>query len=144
MRRIQFRVDDLPPKKGGEKSMWSKPAEAKKLIALRKEALKALKSQEHFIGDVRLTLRVHVGFRNRGLGKKGSGDLDNFVAGVCDGLMPAQQEPAIDQELWSQNPAVDPEIPVAFEDDSQVVKINAEKLVVPEDHSWYEIELEGE
>ena len=148
MRRIRFRVkEELPPKKTRSKkggSMWSSKTEARRLIALREKALHKMGSQPLFAGDVRLTLRVHVGFRDKGLGNKGSGDLDNFVSGVCDGLMNAQGQPNIDEDLWRENPDVHPTRSIAFKDDSQVVKINAEKLAIPEDHSWYEIELEGE
>ena len=53
-------------------------------------------------------------------------------------------QPNIDEDLWRENPDVHPTRSIAFKDDSQVVKINAEKLAIPEDHSWYEIELERE
>ena len=123
MRRIRFRVDDLPPKKRAGTEI-----QTTRLTTLRK-ALGALRPQafEPFENDVRLALSVHVGFLEENKsGETGSGDLDNFVAGVCDGLKKTDSEEYV------------------ISDDSKVVKIVAEKLVVPEDDSWYEIELEGE
>ena len=129
MRRIRFLVKDkskdlLPPKKRPRSTI-----QKDRLIALKKEALEALRLQASgpFENEVRLALSVHVGFalENKS-GNRGSGDLDNFVAGVCDGLKKADSEEYV------------------ISDDSKVVKIHAEKLVGPDDHSWYEIVLEGE
>ena len=125
MRRIQFRVkNQLPPKKRPRSEI-----QKGRLFALKQEALDALRSQTSgpFKHDVRLALSVHVRFaEEQKSGNKGSGDLDNFIAGVCDGLKKADSEEYV------------------ISDDSKVVKIYAEKLVGPDDSSWYEIELEGE
>ena len=129
MRSIEFQVKDkskdlLPPKKRPRSKI-----QTDRLIALKKEALGALRSQafEPFENNVRLALRVHVGFpQEQKSGNRGSGDLDNFVAGVCDGLKKADSEEYV------------------VSDDSKVVKINAEKMVGPDDYSWYEIVLEGD
>ena len=148
MRRISFTVEGhLPPKKHGKprgdeaRSMWGKEREAKRLIELRQYALAALGSQERFRGDVRLTLRVHIGPDERIQGN--GGDLDNFIAGVCDGLMAAQQNPRFDPKLWSQHPEVCPNRHIAFEDDSQVVQVDARKFI---NHraSRYKVVLTGE
>ena len=129
MRRIEFEVKDqskdlLPPKKRPRSQI-----QKERLIALRKEALGALRSQssEPFENNVRLAVSVHVGFaQEQKSGNRGSGDLDNFVAGVCDGLKKAESEEYV------------------ISDDSKVVKINAEKSVGPDNYSWYAIVLEGE
>ena len=154
MRPIQFEVHGkLPPKKDGAKSMWGKhtDTEPKRLIALRRGALKALGSQPPFAKGIRLALRVHVGRQapvSVNAGAKGFGDLDNFVAGVCDGLMAAHEN--VRKEDWHplfhepENSDVVPTETIAYEDDSNVVKIDAEKIVGPGDHCYYEIELEGE
>jgi len=148
MRRIRFRVDgELPPKKHGKpkkgeaRSMWGKKREAKRLIRLREGALAALGSQGPFTRDVRLTLRVHIGPEHRAQGN--GGDLDNFVAGVCDGLMAAQQRPKHDSALWSKHPTVCPTRPIAFDDDLQVVQIDAKKFAINEP-SWYRVVVTGE
>ena len=141
MRNIRFRVaNELPPKKDGANSMWGKRTEAPRLIALRKAALEALGDQRPFTQEIRLTLRVHVGLQN----DLRSGDLDNFITGVCDGLMASAPRssvhPLFDE---SENSAVHPSKTIAVADDFQIMKIDAEKLAgLGEDH-WYEIKLEG-
>ena len=142
MRNIQFKVEnELPPKKDGANSMWGKRTEAPQLIALRKAALGALGDRRPFTREIRVTLRVHVGRQN----DVRSGDLDNFITGVCDGLMACNPRSAI-HPLFDKNgnSTVHPSKTIAIVDDSQVVKIDAEKLAgLGEDH-WYEIKLEGE
>ena len=150
MTTISFQVNGWPPNiKKNAKSMLRNPTQAERLNALRKAARAALGGQACFTRDIRLVLvlRVHVGrLEDERSGNSGSGDLDNFVSGVCDGLMRAHPNtPSTSfHDLFRkpENSDVHPTKSLAFEDDSQVVKINAEKLVGPEDHSWYEIELE--
>ncbi len=142
MRRIRFRVDCVPPKKDGSNSMWGKPTQAQRLIALRKAAVEARGSQPCFISGIRLTLSVHVGPQPGD--DKNRGDLDNFIAGVCDGLMAAQNDPKIDSSFNEfRGSDVHPTSTVVIQNDSEVVKIDAEKLHV-DGESWYEVELEGE
>ena len=120
--------------------MWGKPTEAGRLIALREKALEVLGTQQPFTSKIQLTLRVHVPRNDRS-----TGDLDNFVAGVCDGLMKAADgvsaPPPFDE---SENSAVRPDKTIAIRDDSEVLKIDAEKIVCPGGGYWYEIELAGE
>ena len=136
MRKIEFRVDnELPPKKGAATSMWGNPTEEPRLNALRKKAREAVGSQP-FTKRIRLTLHLHVGdgfLRKRSADPGNFGDLDNFIGGVCDGLM----SPHSNKESFYPSFC-------AIEDDSEVVKIDAEKRVGPGDHCWYEIVLEGE
>ena len=142
MRSIRFRVEnELPPKKDGATSMWGKPTEARRLIALRTAALAALGDQQPFSQEIRLALRVHVGLRN----DRSSGDLDNFVTGVCDGLMAADSRSTVHPSFEeSENSTVHPAKAIAIVDDSEVTKIDAEKLSGLGKDPWYEIELEGE
>ena len=142
MRNIRFRVNgELPPKKDGATSMWGKPTEARRLIALRLAAHNALGGQRPFEIDIQLTLRVHVGPQN----DRRSGDLDNYVTGVCDGLMAAAPASSVNQ-LFREPKAsiVNPSKTVAIVDDSQIVKIEAVKLAGLGGGEWYEIELEGD
>ena len=142
MRHIRFKVEkELPPKKDGATSMWGKPTEARRLIELRTAALEALGDQPPFTRDIRLTLRVHVGLRN----DRHAGDLDNFIAGVCDGLMAGDPRSSVHPSFdESENSSVHPSKTIAIFDDSQVMKIDAEKLSGLSDDHWYEIKLEGE
>ena len=151
MRRIQFQVDDqLPPKKHGRKSMWNRKTEAGRLIVLREKALHKMRCQPLFTGNIRLTLNVHVGCQARVVvkaGEKGFGDLDNFVSGVCDGLMAAHPNVIPDPSLWPEESDIHPTKPIAFLDDAKITEINAKKCIDPGKRCWYEIgleELEGE
>jgi Holliday junction resolvase RusA-like endonuclease len=126
MRRISFEVKgELPPKKRPRSEI-----QKARLNALRDKAREALRSQANdvpFARDVRLTLSVHIGLEDdRKKGKWGPGDLDNFVAGVCDGL----------KEEHSAR--------FGISDDSKVVRIDAKKVVGPDPESWYVVVLEGE
>ena len=91
----QFSVSYLPPKKDGAQSMWGKPVEAKRLVALRTLAQNAIKGNPPFQSRIKLNLTVYVGMKN----DKTTGDLDTFVAGVCDGLMAAYPSGKLDP-IW--------------------------------------------
>ena len=125
METIEFEVHgELPPKKRPRSKI-----QKDRLIALKTGALDALRLQASgpFENEVHLALSVHVGLaRQNKSGNKGSGDLDNFVSGVCDGLKKADSEEYV------------------ISDDSKVVKICAEKMISPDDHCWYKVVLEGE
>lgn len=140
MGSIQFQVkEQLPPKKGGAISMWNDGTQERRLIQLRKEAAAAFEkngSPPPFTKNIQLTLRLEVGegfLRKRSADPNNFGDLDSLVAGVCDGL----QRPPLDRECFFPSFC-------AIENDSQVVKIVAEKDLSPGHHCYYRIELEGE
>ena len=140
-RRIQFQVArELPPKKDGANSMWAKRAEVPRLIALRRAAFEALAGQPAFRSNISLELEVHC----PQMPGRGGGDLDNFVTGVCDGLMAAAIGARSDPR-WEVPglESVHPSKTVAIEDDSAVVSINATKsadVATP----WYRVCLQGE
>ena len=141
MRQIRFRIEgELPPKKDGANSMWGKATEARRLIALRTGALKALRGQQPLSTNISLTLRVHVGPIN----DQRSGDLDNYVTGVFDGLMAANPRSSIHPSFQDpKNAAVHPSICIAIIDDSEVISMAAEKLAGEGELEWYEIDLQG-
>lgn len=149
-----FRVDGLPPNKAGGsgKSMWRNEDQARRLIALRNEAHKKL-GPRLLTGKVRLTLKVHVGIpewesldtEDRQKALIGRGDLDNFVAGVCDGLAAAHDR-KVEDETWdeafnSESAEIRPSEAIAYKDDSWVFEIRAAK-VIHSGKDWYEIALE--
>ena len=146
MQPISFKVEgELPPKKSGAKSMWGNRTDTERLIVLRRAALGAVASAP-FTGPVRLSLSIHVGDQASvvtNAGKNGFGDLDNFVGGVCDGLMAADPS-AEPHELFDQpqNADVDPTKKIAFWDDQQVMEIHARTRIAPGNHCWYEVGLE--
>lgn len=155
MRRISFEVKgELPPKKDGANSMWGKEkcTEPKRLIALRKKALEELGSKPDFIDgepyfekteSIRLELSIQVAsWRRDTSGEKGSGDLDNFITGVCDGLMKAHPRAKINPLfLRPENSDVDPAKAIVFADDSQVTQICARRRFGPADE--YVVVVEG-
>ena len=152
----RFQVNGLPPNKSVKGSMWANEEQAHRLIALREAAL-TKPVPRVFAGPVRLTLKVHVGIPDwdtldtdaRRKALKECGDLDNFVAGVCDGLMKAHPNTLKvprpkGHPLLSFPEHVRPSKPIAFKDDSQIMKIDAERIVSSGDHRWYEVVLEEE
>ena len=141
MRQISFRVEGtLPPKKDGANSMWNKDAEAPRLVALRHQALETLGGQPPFSWEIRLGISIYVGRSNT----RTTGDLDNFIAGICDGLMKADWR-ANQHELFSkpENASIHPLEAIAIDDDSQIVEIHAEKLTGEPEDQWYEVEIRG-
>ncbi len=73
-----------------------------------------------------------------------SGDLDNHITGICDGLMAAN--PLVKTHpRWQEPDVADicPDRIVGLVDDSQVVQIRARR-VVDASSPWYRLILEGE
>jgi len=140
MSRIHFTVPGLPPKKHGEQSMWGLEIEARRLEALRRAAHQAMAGDSPMRANICLSLTAHVGPVN----DRQTGDLDSFIAGVCDGLMAAAPGAKLD-DLWADaSPrAIHPDNPIAILDDSEVISIEARKIVGDSDEPWYEIMLEG-
>jgi hypothetical protein len=142
VRRIEFRVQSqLPPKKDGANSMWAKPVEVDRLIALRRAALEALAGQPPLRANISLELELHYPLLSPG---RQTGDLDNFITGVCDGLMAANPRIARDAR-WDtpELAAISPFHTVAIVDDAAIVSITARKI----DGSgpvWYRVALVGE
>jgi len=140
MAKYQFQVKGLPPKKDGAQSMWGKPSEAKRLVALRQAAFQALKEQLPLQSNIKLTLNIHLPVNNRSIG-----DLDTFVTGLCDGLMATPYGGKLDP-IWDNKELknIHPTNTIAIHDDSQVVSIQAEKIFGGGSQQWYEVVLEGE
>ncbi len=141
MRYEFFILADLPPKKDGAQSMFGKPLEAKRLVKLRQAALEAFRGQPPLRSNIKLSIKVYVGQVNN----MSTGDLDNFVTGICDGLMQADMRAKMDS-IWSKPGMEDihPSKTIAIVDDSQVVHIEAIKVVGDSHQQGYEIILEGE
>lgn len=140
MSSYSFSVKGLPPKKDGAQSMWGKPLEAKRLVALRKSALESLKGDPPLASNIKLTLKIHLPANNRMIG-----DLDNFIIGICDGLMATPYGGKLDP-IWEDPDLVciHPSKPIAVMDDCEMVSIQAEKIIDNNDQPWYEICLGGE
>lgn len=136
---MTFTVDGLPPKKDGANSMWGKPVEVDRLIALRRAAHDALQGAGPMAGLV--ALRVRIGVPGGKL--RSAGDLDNFLTGICDGLQAAHPRSFL-AEAWValEGSGVHPGQPLVLVNDANVVSITAEKVEVREGSASYEIRVE--
>ena len=132
------RIEGLPPKKDGANSMWNKPAEVSRLIKLREAAVASFADRTPYDRNIGLTIIVHVGKENT----KQTGDLDNFITGICDGLMAADPKATLSTDWNSVSNSLHPSQQIAIADDSQITSIHAEK-VCDESGQWYSIELYG-
>jgi len=149
-KNIVFKVNGKPP----QKSKWS-GKNADLVIALRKAALESRKRaglDKCITSNVKLKLSVHApNFDNRDYVQSGDfdderyvGDLDSLVAGVCDYLSKAPEEPGrnnfFPSPLFDQEPDIGPTISLIIEDDSQIKIISAEKII--SDELFYVVEIE--
>ena len=138
--RIDAEILGLPPKKDGANSMWAKEAEVPRLVALRRAVADAVAGRAPLNHQVLLELETHLPECDPRL----SGDLDNQITGICDGLMAAH--PRIRTHSRWQEPDVadiSPDRVVGLVDDSKVVEIRARR-VVDASSPWYRLILEGE
>jgi len=143
--RVRFIVRGRPPKKHGEKSMWTRNDEAPRIALLREKALEArmkLGINYCFHSMVSLELRIFVP-KSR---LETVGDLDNFITGVCDGLQAADSKvlPYL-HEIFREpgREGIDPRKALLIENDSKVVSIIAKKLGLDEDQDeYYEVIVE--
>ncbi len=129
--RIEFTVVGLPPKKHGEKSMWARKDEARRVASLRKEALEArLESglTEPFSSLVALELQIFVPKSKL----ESIGDLDNFITGICDGLQAADPkvQSNLDETLKILKGESHPKHALLIANDAKVVSIIARKIAL--------------
>ena len=134
---VSFVVQGLPPKKDGSTSMWNKPLERTRLIALRCATLEAQGAQAPSTCSFSLTLEVHVGPVNT----RAIGDLDNFITGVCDGLQAAAGNSIGIEWEAPELALIHPSRAIAFVDDVHAVSIVARKVIADE-APWYRVTLE--
>ena len=134
--RLRLEVYEAPPKKDGANSMWRKPAEVPRLKALRLAAAEAVTQEKPPpTGAVHLSLQVYAAPQ--------CGDLDNFITGICDGLMAAHPGTPIDPALWSEVPeGARPDRPILFADDARVARIQAERFEEDSASPHYVLEVE--
>jgi len=144
--RISFTVDGKPPRK----SSWGEDNDL--ILKLRQEALKARNREELsecFHGPVKLTLTIFapnvINLKYKQIGdddpKLYVGDLDSFVAGVCESLQPAPTN--FDRKIskiFDGHEDVSPDVAILVDNDCQVVKINARKI--PNEKIYYVVKVE--
>jgi hypothetical protein len=134
---LQFKVEGLPPKKDGANSMWQKPSEIPRLKALRLVAIAAMQGNIVWESE-RLILRLRISAHIR------DGDLDNFITGVCDGLMGAHANIPRPLQAWLDVPdAIHPRHAIVFRDDSLITQIIAQRIEPIAGERFYEVEIES-
>lgn len=120
--------------------MWGKSHELPRIQALRHAAIRAIDPGGPFRRNICLELEVHVTPANLAT----SGDLDNFITGVCDSLQAAAGDKwrahRWEGKEWE---GVQPGDVVAIENDSQIVSIAARKISDAA-HPWYKVVVYGD
>lgn len=133
MTNIEFSVDGLPPIKRGSQSMWGK--QIARIKALRAAAAAKPHTPATLEETVHLWVVVFAEVRD--------GDLDGFVAGICDGLQPAPANVVayLTDNDWLELPdRARPDQALGFIDDRAISRIDAERRA-PEGERQYEVSV---
>jgi hypothetical protein len=143
LRKYTIKVNgDRPPKKKGNRSMFNEESrEARHVVTLRKAAKQAFGTDRPVREPVTLTLEIHTG-----MGNVVSGDLDSYIAGVCDALMAAHDNAERGLHPDFRDPAnadIDPMQAIGLYDDDEIVEIHAKKVTREQGAPHYEVVLEG-
>ena len=133
--KLQLSLPGLPPKKDGANSMWRKGVEMKRLKTLRLVAYQEFNNHSMIESPIHLTLRVYSLPRQ--------GDLDNFITGICDGLMAIHPLTPIDATDWEDLPLeARPHNKLVFKDDALIDRIEAQRFPPDGPEPRYQIELD--
>jgi len=146
-KKISFDIAGKPPRK----SNWDGD-DVQQVIKLREEALKARTEAgltDCFHKPIKFTLIVYapnitdLEYKQTGDDdpKKYVGDLDSFVAGVCEYLQPAPKNPELGFNHFDGKEEIGPLVPLIIENDSQIIEINAHKE--ESETQSYHIEIES-
>jgi len=137
--RIEFTVKGRPPKKHGEKSMWTRDDEASFVVSLREKALEARSKAglgDCFRSFVVLELTVFVPQSQL----ESVGDLDSLITGICDGLQAADSKVLPYLHKIFQEPGrekIDPRNALLIDNDAKVVSITARKEALYKDQEMH-------
>ena len=109
-------------------------------MALRTQAQSACGIDAPLSGDIHLTVEIHCPVNEL----HSIGDLDNFITGICDGLMAAATRTPVG-EPWAAPTleGIHPLKCIGIRDDRYVVAISARKLASESGELWYRVVLEG-
>ncbi len=133
--RIKFTVDGRPPRKNGSKSCWASD-EAHYVLTLRTKAYEAKNKAklDLLTTPVRIELTIFApNITNRSNSQTYIGDLDTFVAGVCESLQPADSK-VIPNIIFKDKEEIHPHKPLILKDDAQVVEVLAKKTFDTKEH----------
>jgi len=140
--KYEFKVEGtVPPKNVKVKSMWNDSTEVQRLIEFRKKAYDALDGSLPLSKDIVLSIEIH-------LPRNSTGDLDNFIKGICDGLSVIKStdnpnyeiHPDFDKREYEN---IHPKTFAMIEDDGEIIEITATKAVEDIEEPFYEITVEG-
>lgn len=140
--RIKFTVNDRPPQKHGEQSVWAQDVEAPRIVSLRKAALEARQeagADKAF--DLLVAMEVHVFMPKAQL--ESIGGLDSLVAGVIDGLQAVDTNVTPHKVFQELPKEADPSQPLLITDNAKIVLILARKMAFTESQEFrYEVAVE--
>lgn len=140
---IEFTVEGRPPRKYRANSLWSDNNEAPLILKLRKHAFSVMKQyqiQPYLTGTIELELTVYApNVTNIDESHKYVGDLDAFVAGVCESIYSADKQVKKLHPIFDNEKEVDPCLPLIIKNDSQVISIIAKKE--PSETTFYKIKI---
>ena len=115
--------------------MWRKRSELQHLIALRKAAAEAMQGIPLIQSEITMNICIYA--------DPHQGDLDNFITGICDGLMAAHRRTPVDLLAWMDLPEeARPDHPICFQDDVLIQLVTAERKEPDARGSRYIVELE--
>jgi len=141
--KYKFEVNGIvPPRNVKGKSMWNNDTEVPRTIELRKKAYEALNGSLPLSEEITLDIKIYL---PRDYNKPG--DLDNFIKGICDGLMKCPDHPQLklhDTFEYPEHEKIYPKSFAMIEDDEKIVKITATKTVEDIEEPFYEVVIEGE
>jgi hypothetical protein len=121
--------------KDGANSMWRNGSEFERLKNLRIAAVQAMGGRSPATSLIHLSLRLYAAPEN--------GDLDNFITGICDGLIAAHSRTPIELNFWAGLPELaQPNRSICYMDDKLITRIIAERLTSDAHDQHYEVELE--
>jgi Holliday junction resolvase RusA-like endonuclease len=140
MVRVVFRVAGKPPKKIRGKSLWTADSQASLVRELRKAAYIERENLkiEPLKNEVLLQIEVQLPTLNNNPMRQELfwGDLDNIVSGICESLQKANTR----YKFISDDSANGK--PILYDDDSQIVSINAIKTVSDSEPASYRVIIE--
>ena len=126
-RKYSFNVEGIVPPRNvrTNNSLWNNKTEVPRLIELRKKAFDAFYGDVSLSKNITLSVNIHLPHTYNK-----PGDLDNFIKGICDGLMRCQNHPQLElHETFEKKEYVKihPKSFAVINDDEQIVKITATK-----------------
>lgn len=129
---FRFRVEGLPPQKSEGRSVWWYTDRMK---SLRTSAFEASQGALLPEGAIHIAIKICAPIDD--------GDLDNFISGVCDGLMAARRGTHIDLTKWRDVPeGALPHQSLIYRSDAWITRLEAERVIDQDNMRYYEVEIE--